>query len=152
MGIKTIILAAGQGTRMKSKYPKVIHKVCGLPLVEHVIRLSGVVSDSKPVVVVGHGAEEVRKALNHLDVAFALQEQQLGTGHAVKMAREEILPGETVLILYGDTPLIEEATLESFIADHQNQGRDLSVLTMRVPDPTGYGRIIRIQGKLGKIV
>jgi bifunctional UDP-N-acetylglucosamine pyrophosphorylase/glucosamine-1-phosphate N-acetyltransferase len=143
MNLSTIILAAGQGTRMNSKKPKVLHEVAGLPLVEHVIRLSEALSDCQPVVVIGHGAEEVQASLSHLEVSFVLQKEQLGTGHAVMMARDFIEKESSILVLYGDTPLIREHTILDFIEKHRANKNQLSVLSMRLDDPAGYGRILR---------
>lgn len=152
MDIKAIILAAGQGTRMHSKLPKVIHKIAGKPLIEHVVLLTQALTDQKPVVVIGHGADQVKESLMHLDVNFILQQEQLGTGHAVMMAKEHIAEDETVLVLYGDTPLIDKKTLLDFIDYYHENNLDLSVLSMKVPDPTGYGRVVKEKGKLNKIV
>ena len=152
MDIKAIILAAGQGTRMHSKLPKVIHKIAGKPLVEHVVLLTQALTEQKPVVVIGHGADQVKEALLHLDVDFILQHEQLGTGHAIMMAKEHIAEDETILVLYGDTPLIDKKTLVDFIDYYNENNLDLSVLSMKVPDPTGYGRIVKESGKLNKIV
>jgi len=150
--VKPIILAAGQGTRMHSKLPKVLHPIGGLPMVEHVIRLSLKVGDENPVVVIGHQGELVEAALKGKDVALVYQRQQLGTAHAVKMAWDHIEKDHQVLILYGDTPLIEASTLQDFLSQHRSMKRDLSVLTMKVPDPRGYGRILREEGRLQRIV
>lgn len=152
MKIKSIILAAGQGTRMKSEKPKVLHKIAGVPLVEHVIRLSSVIDKQKPVVVIGHQADLVESELSHLDIDFAVQNEQLGTGHAVKICLDQIEENQIVLILYGDTPLIKTETIENFIEFYDENVLDLSVMTMKVPNPKGYGRIIRENDKFTKIV
>ncbi len=152
MEIKSIILAAGQGTRMKSEKPKVLHKIAGIPLVEHVIRLSSAIGKQKPVVVIGHQSIVVESELSHLDVDYAVQNEQLGTGHAVKISMDQIQENQTVLILYGDTPLIKNETIESFIEFYNESDLDLSVMTMEVPNPKGYGRIIRENDKFTKIV
>jgi bifunctional UDP-N-acetylglucosamine pyrophosphorylase/glucosamine-1-phosphate N-acetyltransferase len=152
MKLKVVILAAGQGTRMKSRLPKVLHQVAGLPMVEHVVRLSHEVGDKRPALVIGHGAESVEKALAHLNVDFVYQKEQLGTAHAVTMAKEFIQRDDSVLILYGDTPLIKPDTLRDFIKAYETSSAKLSVLTMRMVDPTGYGRIVREDGKLSRIV
>lgn len=152
MSLKTIILAAGQGTRMKSKTPKVIHKVCGLEMVNHVIDVAIDCDSSKNVVVVGHGADEVEKAL-YKGTLTALQEKQLGTGHAVKMAINHVEDEDTIIILYGDTPLIKSETVKKFIAYHKESQNHLTVLTTLLENPFGYGRIIRdLNGNLEKIV
>ena len=152
MEIKSIILAAGQGTRMKSGKPKVLHKIAGIPLVEHVIRLSKKIDKQKPVVVIGHQSGLLKEELAHLDVDFAIQKEQLGTGHAVKMSLDKIIEGQIVLILYGDTPLIKIETIKSFIEHYDKNSLDLSVMTMKVPTPKGYGRIIRENDKFTKII
>ncbi len=152
MKVKPIILAAGQGTRMRSKLPKVLHPIAGLPMVEHVIRLAKKSGDERPVVVIGHQGELLEAALKESGVDLVYQREQLGTAHAVKMAADHIREDQLVLILYGDTPLIQEATLEGFLNQHFRSERDLSVLTMKVPAPGGYGRIVRKEGLLWKIV
>lgn len=148
-----LILAAGQGTRMKSKTPKVLHKVCGKPMLSCVIDAAAGAGIEENIVVIGHGAVEVRERFAEAGVKFAVQEHQLGTGHAVMMAKD-LLPEEgLVLVLCGDTPLITAGTLEKLIAYHERQGNTLTVLTARVEDPFGYGRIVRDDaGGLLKIV
>jgi len=143
--ITPIILAAGEGKRMYSKVPKVLHKVCGLPMVEHVINCAREVSGAEPVVVIGHGAEQVRKEVT--GVKFVMQERQLGTGHAVMQAEEYINDGD-ILILYGDTPLLRPETLLEMHEMHRAEGCSATILTSDIDDPTGYGRIIRIGEKL----
>ncbi|HOM41957.1 MAG TPA: bifunctional UDP-N-acetylglucosamine diphosphorylase/glucosamine-1-phosphate N-acetyltransferase GlmU [Bacillota bacterium] len=143
--ITPIILAAGEGKRMYSKVPKVLHKVCGLPMVEHVINCAREVSGAEPVVVIGHGAEQVRKEVT--GVKFVMQERQLGTGHAVMQAEEYINDGD-MLILYGDTPLLRPETLLEMHEMHRAEGCSATILTSDIDDPTGYGRIIRIGEKL----
>ncbi len=143
--ITPIILAAGEGKRMYSKVPKVLHKVCGLPMVEHVINCAREVSGAEPVVVIGHGAEQVRKEVT--GVKFVMQERQLGTGHAVMQAQEYIIDGD-ILILYGDTPLLRSETLLEMHEMHRAEGFSATILTADMDDPTGYGRIIRIGEKL----
>jgi len=148
-----VILAAGAGTRMKSSLPKVLHKVCGRPMIEHVInqvRRSGV---EDIILVVGHGAEGVVSACTELGVRFAVQEEQLGTGHAVMQARELLPENGDVLILCGDTPLITGEGLAGFMEFHREGANDASVLTAELAEPYGYGRIIRdSRGGLVKIV
>lgn len=144
--LKTIILAAGFGTRMKSKTPKVIHKVLGKPLVEHVIDTAKKAGSQEICVVVGHGAEQVKEAVKH-EVTYRLQAEQLGTGHAVKMAEDVIGEEGNVLVLFGDTPLITPETITMMIEFHEESHNSVTVLSTIVEDPTGYGRIIR--GKNG---
>lgn len=149
---KAIILAAGKGTRMKSIHPKVVHKVCGKEMVNHVVDAASKAGVNETVVVLGHGIEEVKKVLAE-DVKIAIQKQQLGTAHAVKMAEENIKEDDTVIVLCGDTPLIEAATLEEFFKYHDDGKFAVTVLTTAVENPTGYGRIIRDdKGELLKIV
>lgn len=140
--ISVIILAAGFGTRMKSKKPKVVHEICGKPLVLNVVDAVKNICN-KPAVVVGHGSEHVYKALKNRDVDYATQEEVLGTGHAVMSAKAYIPNEGQVLVLYGDTPLITEDTLNSFLEFHKNESQKVSVMTMLFEDPAGYGRIIR---------
>lgn len=142
MNFKSIILSAGQGTRMKSKLPKVLHKVCGKEMVNHVIDTSKKAGVKDIVAILGHGRESVIKKLPS-DVSIAIQTEQLGTGHAVKMAKEYIKDDETIVVLCGDTPLIKEDTLKRLFAYHIDNQYHATVLTTKVDNPTGYGRIIR---------
>ena len=152
MKLTTIILAAGKGTRMKSNLPKVLHKVCGRPMLEHVIEAARGAGSEREIVVIGSGADEVEKAIT--GVEFALQAEQLGTGHAVKMAKDKLNDTEgTVMILCGDTPLVTADLLEKFIEYHEQSKATATVLTAMMPDATGYGRIVRNQsGSVDKIV
>ncbi len=138
--ITSIILAAGEGKRMYSKVPKVLHKVCGIPMVEHVINCARKLGDKEPVVVIGHGADQVSKAIS--GVKFVTQEKQLGTGHAVMQAERYISDGD-ILILYGDTPLLKAETLMDMHDTHRREGYSATILTADFQDPTGYGRIVR---------
>lgn len=138
--ITSIILAAGEGKRMYSKVPKVLHKVCGAPMVEHVVNCARKLGDEEPVVVIGHGADQVRKAIS--GVKFVMQEKQLGTGHAVMQAEKYITDGD-VLILYGDTPLLRAEMLMEMYEAHRKEGYSATILTSDFEDPTGYGRIVR---------
>jgi len=150
---KGIILSAGEGTRMKSTMPKVLHKVCGKPLVQHVmdqVRAAGV---ENIILIVGHGAEDVKAAFAGTGVEFVMQAERLGTGHAVMQAKESIPSEGDVLVLCGDTPLITGDTVKAFIAEHEGQRNDVTVLTAVLDDPFGYGRIIRTEtGEVRKIV
>ncbi|MBN2898923.1 MAG: bifunctional UDP-N-acetylglucosamine diphosphorylase/glucosamine-1-phosphate N-acetyltransferase GlmU [Clostridia bacterium] len=142
--INAIVLAAGAGTRMKSKTPKVLHKISGVPLVGHVVDLLEVIKVAKISVVIGHGREQVETYLQSREgVNIVYQEQRLGTGHAVMMAKETIKDDEDVLVLTGDTPLLRTETVEALIAHHRNGNYDATVLTASFADPTGYGRIVR---------
>ena len=138
-----VILAAGKGTRMRSKYPKVLHKVGGKPMLQHVIDAASVAGCDEKVVIVGHEAELV-EAMVGSQGKIALQAEQLGTGHAV-MQTAEALKGftGTALILCGDTPLLEGEELKKFCEAHQASGAAATVLTAIMDDPFGYGRIVR---------
>lgn len=146
-----IILAAGQGTRMKSALPKVLHSIAHKPLLGHVLDVAKELQAGSTHVVYGHGGEQVKTALEHYNVKWVLQAEQLGTGHAVEQAVPDIADDQTVLILYGDVPLIEKQTLERLIGAAANNA--LGLLTAKLDDPTGYGRIIRNNaGQVIKIV
>lgn len=150
--IAVIILAAGKGSRMKSDLAKVLHKVAGESMVNHVIEAAKQTASGHIHVVVGHQAEKVRKAIQEKHhVHFAFQKELLGTGDAVKAA----LPGvdgcvQHVLVLCGDVPLIRKQTIADLVSLHQNQKADLTVLAAKVGDPTGYGRVI--QDKEGRLI
>lgn len=147
MSLEVVILAAGQGTRMRSALPKVLHGVAGKPMLGHVIDTARQLNPARIHVVIGHGAEAVRQQLAADDLNFVLQEQQLGTGHAVAQALP-FIQSEQVLVLYGDVPLTELATLQQLLA---KAGPDqLALLTVLLQDPTGYGRIIR--NEAGEVV
>lgn len=140
MNLEVIILAAGQGTRMKSPLPKVLHPVAGLPMLQHVVSTAGLLQPRAIHVVVGHGAQQVQSALQDFDLTWVMQEQQLGTGHAVLQAMPAVQADSTVLILYGDVPLITASTLESLV---EAAVLAPALLTARVAEPAGYGRILR---------
>ncbi len=140
---KTIILAAGEGSRMKSKKPKVLHKIFNQPMIHHVIAAAKQCGCEKICVVVGHQAEQVKEAILQNDITFALQKQQLGTGHAVMQAMDFLEEDKNLLILYGDTPLITAESLNELISFHESQNNDVSIVSAIVEDPTGYGHIIR---------
>lgn len=142
MRLQSVILAAGAGTRMKSKLPKVLHKVCGQTMLQHVIDVSKEAKIEDHIVLVGHGADQVRESLAG-DIKTALQSEQLGTGHAVMMAEELLLETGTILVLCGDGPLITAGTLTSLIDHHQKGSYTATVLTTDLEDPQGYGRILR---------
>ncbi len=138
--LNIIILAAGQGTRMKSSLPKVLHPLAGLPLVQHVINTSKKLSPEEINVVYGHGGERVLQHINDTDINWVLQNEQLGTGHAVDQVTDQLKDEQLVLILYGDVPLIKVDTLIELL-DKANNG--FSLLTVNLDDPQGYGRIVR---------
>lgn len=143
MNLTAVILAAGQGTRMKSKIPKVLHKVTGKIMLRCVVDVLVDIGANKKVVIVGHGREEVKASLSDTDVMFAVQEEILGTGHAVMMATDMIDDGDDVLILCGDTPLLKSETINSFVDFYKNSKSDAAVLTASFEDPYGYGRIVK---------
>jgi bifunctional UDP-N-acetylglucosamine pyrophosphorylase/glucosamine-1-phosphate N-acetyltransferase len=158
--LNVVILAAGQGKRMKSARPKVLHEVAGRPMLAHVIdtavalgRAAG--AEARVIVVVGHGADAVRSAFSdRAGLQFVVQSPQLGTGHAVQQAAALLDEAAPTLVLYGDVPLITAATLQRLLAAARDGGSSgLGLLTVTLPDPTGYGRIVRDwHGKVLKIV
>ena len=152
MDLVTVILAAGKGTRMKSDLPKVLHKVCGKSMLEHVIDAAKGVGSTRELVVIGSGAELVRQSI--ADVEFVMQSEQLGTGHAVLCTRDALKNTEgAVLILCGDTPLLTSDLLSRFVDEHDKAGVKATVLTAMMPNADGYGRIIRAEdGTVEKIV
>jgi bifunctional UDP-N-acetylglucosamine pyrophosphorylase/glucosamine-1-phosphate N-acetyltransferase len=142
-----LILAAGQGTRMKSDLAKVLHRVAGRAMVRYVIDAVRSVSPSRIVVVIGHQADAVRRELGGEGVEFVLQTERLGTGHAALAARERFAGFTgTIVVLNGDTPLLRGETLERFLAFHRHGGLAATVLSAEVDDPSGYGRIVRDAG------
>ncbi|QOV37839.1 bifunctional UDP-N-acetylglucosamine diphosphorylase/glucosamine-1-phosphate N-acetyltransferase GlmU [Streptomyces ferrugineus] len=142
-----VVLAAGEGTRMKSATPKVLHEICGRSLVGHVLAAARELDPEHLVVVVGHAREQVTARLGEIDpeVRTAVQAEQNGTGHAVRMALEELgdTVDGTVVVVCGDTPLLTGETLTRLAATHSSDGNAVTVLTAEVPDATGYGRIVR---------
>ena len=153
--LEVVIMAAGLGTRMKSATVKVLHRAAGRPIVDYVLDLAAQVSNQLPVVVVGHQRDAVQEAIGNR-ARFAVQEQQLGTGHAVLQtapALEKQGAGKRVLILSGDVPLTRPQTLERLVAEHERSGNALTLLTMKLDDPAMYGRIVRdSRGAVEKIV
>ncbi len=151
MNLHLVILGAGKGSRMKSALPKVLHTLAHKPLLQHVVDTA---SQLKPVtthVVVGHGAEQVMAQLEGQDISWAVQSEQLGTGHAVAQAIPSIPDDATVLILYGDVPLTERTSLEALLA--KVEANSLALMTINLPDPSGYGRIVRnARGEVQRIV
>src|SRR5690625_1775385 len=132
-----VILAAGQGTRMKSKLYKVLHPVAGRPMVQHVIHQLKEISLEDIITIVGHGAEQVIAEIED-DSEFIVQGEQLGTGHAVQQAESLLQDQEgTTIVVYGDTPLLTSTTLQKLFDQHEKTGAKATVLTTRAPDPTG---------------
>lgn len=145
-----VILAAGQGKRMHSNLPKVLHPIAGKALVAHVIDTARSLSPQTLCLVYGHGGDAVRTTLAAPDLAWALQEPQLGTGHAVQQALPHLKDGGTTLVLYGDVPLIQAETLKRLLQAAQDA---LAILTVELADPSGYGRIVRnAKGEVVRIV
>ena len=141
MSLHVIILAAGQGSRMKSDLPKVVHRLAGKPMLQHVVDTANQLDAETIHIVVGHGAERVKETIKDEHINWCLQSEQLGTGHAVAQAIDEIPKDAEVLILYGDVPLTAAQTLDELISSVEE--RQLSLLTVNLEDPRGYGRIIR---------
>ena len=150
MALEIIVLAAGQGKRMRSSRPKVLHPLAGRPLLDHVLAAARALSPQKVVVVHGHGPDEVRAAFADAQLDWVLQAEQLGTGHAVQQAMPRISADADVLILYGDVPLVRPETLSRLCA----AGREgLGILTAELDEPAGYGRIVRDgAGRVERIV
>ncbi|TDD91908.1 bifunctional UDP-N-acetylglucosamine diphosphorylase/glucosamine-1-phosphate N-acetyltransferase GlmU [Saccharopolyspora karakumensis] len=149
--VSTVVLAAGEGTRMRSATPKVLHRIAGRPLVEHAVRAAAGIDPDQLVVVLGHGRDAVAEHLSSVSdsldrpITTAVQEEQLGTGHAVSCGLSELPDGlaGTVLVSYGDVPLLDAGTLRAMLDEHAASGNAVTVLTSVVADPTGYGRITR---------
>ncbi|GIU48979.1 bifunctional protein GlmU [Shewanella sairae] len=150
MALNVVILAAGKGTRMRSDLPKVLHPIAHKSMVQHVIDTAHQVGSDAIQLVYGYGAEQLQTRLGEQQLNWVLQAEQLGTGHAVAQANDNIADDDTVLILYGDVPLIQAATLESLLAAREVNG--LAILTVNLPNPAGYGRIVREQGNVVGIV
>src|SRR5579885_1188021 len=139
MGLSVIILAAGQGRRMRSRLPKALHALAGRPLLEHVYHSAAQLPRARIYIV--HGGERVRESLSALKAEWIEQRQQLGTGHAVRQVLPQLKPGDTILILYGDVPLITAHTLSRLVEAAGDRG--VGLLTATLNDPSGYGRIRR---------
>jgi bifunctional UDP-N-acetylglucosamine pyrophosphorylase/glucosamine-1-phosphate N-acetyltransferase len=153
-GLHVVILAAGQGTRMKSRLPKVLHRISGRALIDHVLRTSASITPTTTTIVVGHKAETVRQHLSGLPgLHFALQEPQLGTAHALQQV-EPVLTGRTgtLILLSGDVPLLTATTLRRLVDTHRGAGAAATVVTATVDRPYGYGRIVRADGRIVRIV
>jgi len=146
--IAVAIMAAGKGTRLKSKYPKVLHQVGGKPLLAHVIAAATkVVPASDVFAIIGHEAELVRKAVQHLGVNFVLQSEQRGTGHALMVAREALAPYDHIIILSGDAPLITPQTIQQLRDFHLQKKAAMTLLSADLVNPSGYGRVIHKSAK-----
>lgn len=151
--LAAVILAAGQGTRMKSAQPKVLHRLAGKAMLAHVVETAAGLQAFPVIPVVGHGAEQVQFAMSGHNLHFALQEEQLGTGHALLSAEETLarFTGD-LLLLCGDVPLLRQETLQALVDRHRQQAACVTVLTAEMADPTGYGRIIRGADGVDRIV
>ena len=148
--MNVVILAAGQGKRMRSDLPKVLHPIAGKPMLAHVLDTARKLGAGRICVVYGHGGETVREALAADDLTWAKQEPQIGTGHAVLQALPHLDPAAPTLVLYGDVPLIRAGTLERLLKF--SRGGTPALLTVKLPNPHGYGRIVRAGGKVTRIV
>jgi len=150
--IAIAIMAAGKGTRLKSKHPKVLHEVGGKPLLAHVIAAAAqVVPASDIYAIIGHEADRVRQAVAHTGVNFVLQKEQHGTGHALMVARDALQPYDQVIVLSGDAPLITSQTISMLRDFHQSKSPAMTILTTHLQDPTGYGRILRKSSKSDQV-
>lgn len=152
--VTAIVLAAGAGTRMKSDLPKVLHSMAGQPLLAHVLETLDELGVGRVLVVIGHQRERVRETFAEAEVEWVVQAEQRGTGHAVMMAAPALEDFEgTLLVVFGDVPLLRAATLHRLLEWHERSGASATVLSMRLPDPTGYGRILKTpNGDLAAIV
>ena len=152
MSFKAVVLAAGEGRRMRSRQPKVLHKIAGEPMVKHALRALEGLAPDEVVLVVGYGAEEVRRTLGG-GYTYAEQKEQLGTAHALLQAKEALeSTSDTVLVLYGDGPLIRTETLARMIEYHGERGATLTLLTHRTSGPSDFGRVIREDGRVRAVV
>jgi len=149
-----VILAAGKGTRMKSAHPKVLHRVAGRPMIEHVLAAASALGPRSTTIVIGHEAEAVKLALRHYAyISLVVQEPQLGTAHALLTAEPQLRGASgTLLLLYGDVPLLSAATLRRLRELHESRGAAATVITAHVDNPFGYGRIIRSEGRIVRSV
>jgi bifunctional UDP-N-acetylglucosamine pyrophosphorylase/glucosamine-1-phosphate N-acetyltransferase len=147
--MNVVILAAGQGKRMHSDLPKVLHPLAGRPLLAHVLATARALAPSRICVVYGHGGEQVREAIGDASIAWVLQEPQLGTGHALAQALPALDRDPRTLVLYGDVPLIAAETLRALLVA---AGDGIGLLTVTLDDPTGYGRVVREDGRVSRIV
>jgi len=143
MNLQVIILAAGKGTRMRSSLPKVLHEIANTPLIEHVICTAKSLNPKKIIGVFGHGGDAVPRQMSKHDVCWVEQAEQLGTGHAVKQGMKEIDNDAMVLVLYGDVPLTTTETLSSLLSVASHSDTSIGLLTARLHNPTGYGRVVR---------
>ena len=148
-GFSILVLGAGKATRFKSELPKLLHALGGRLLGEYVLRAATAAGAEHVYMIIGHQAEEMRKAFTRPGVDFIEQKEQLGTGHALMVARPELerCPSGVVIALVGDVPLLKPKTLAALVAAHRKEGAACTILSMRPDNPTGYGRIVRMAGK-----
>ncbi len=152
--VHVVILAAGKGTRMKSSMPKVLHRVAGVPMIDYVLSAAAPLAARSTTVVIGHGADAVREHLcRYAGLTFVLQEPQLGTGHAL-LTTEPLLGREvgTLVLLSGDVPLLTADTVMRLVSTHRAAGAAATVVTAQLPDPAGYGRVVRAGQQIARIV
>ncbi|MGL5052942.1 MAG: bifunctional UDP-N-acetylglucosamine diphosphorylase/glucosamine-1-phosphate N-acetyltransferase GlmU [Cetobacterium sp.] len=151
MSLKTLILAAGKGTRMKSELPKVLHKVCGVPMVQKIVDTCSKIGSIENILILGHKKEEVLKLFQNSE--YVVQNEQLGTGHAVIQAKEKLKGfNGTVMILCGDTPLLREETLKKLYNYHKSTEATTTILTSIYQNPFGYGRIVKKSGEVVGVI
>ncbi|WP_319203172.1 bifunctional UDP-N-acetylglucosamine diphosphorylase/glucosamine-1-phosphate N-acetyltransferase GlmU [uncultured Ilyobacter sp.] len=151
MNLKTLILAAGKGTRMKSDLPKVLHKVNGIPMIKKIIEVLNNLNSQENILILGHEKEMILDSLG--DVEYVVQEKQLGTGHAIMMSEEKLKDYDgDIMVVCGDTPLLTSETLEKMHKKHRESGAVTTILTSIVEDPYGYGRIVKENGLVSAIV
>jgi bifunctional UDP-N-acetylglucosamine pyrophosphorylase / glucosamine-1-phosphate N-acetyltransferase len=153
MDTHVVILAAGKGTRMNSALPKVLHRIAGLPLIEHVLAGAAVLNPRSTTVVIGHQADALRSALSGRNITFVAQEPQLGTAHALLQAEGALRHATgTLVLLSGDVPLLTTCTLNALVERHTERRAAATVVTSVVDDPKGYGRIVRVGEQIARIV
>src|SRR5512138_1800609 len=152
--LHVVVLAAGKGTRMKSALPKVLHRVAGAPMIEHVLATAKTLHPRSITVVVGHQGDELQEALStHSGLNIVVQEPQLGTAHALLTSEKALLQSTgTVVLLSGDVPLLTSGTLEALVSRHETAAAAVTLITALVDDPAGYGRIVRSGGQIARIV
>lgn len=143
MKFSAVVLAAGKGVRMASKMPKVVHRVAGKPMICHIVSAVQEAGINDITVVVGHGRELVQEVLQESNVRFAVQDKQLGTGHALIQAEQNIAPDSTMIVLAGDTPLLRAETLKNLLEFHRQENAAATILSAEINNPYGYGRILR---------
>lgn len=143
-----VILAAGEGTRMKSDTPKVLHRVCGQPILTYILQAARRAGAQKTVVIVGKGADKIKEFYAKDDIEFVVQHEQKGTGHALMQAENAVKDSSHIVVLYGDMPMITAESIEGMVRCHREQKAAATVMTAKVLDPTGYGRVIRQGNKV----